>query len=70
MALGQGDFIIGSLNKSAIHSDMICDIRDGGKIFVDDELFYDSGEFVVWRILFQYRKLDSSYYPHPKVGYF
>ncbi|MFZ0547926.1 MAG: aminopeptidase [Candidatus Promineifilaceae bacterium] len=33
-------------NESTIHWDMICDMRDGGKIWVDDELFYDSGEFV------------------------
>jgi len=47
MALGQGYPITGSLNKSAIHWDMICDMRDGGQIFVDDELFYDSGKFVI-----------------------
>ncbi|HDN05223.1 MAG TPA: aminopeptidase [Chloroflexi bacterium] len=47
MALGQGYPITGSLNKSAIHWDMICDMRDGGQIIVDDELFYDSGEFVI-----------------------
>ena len=46
MALGQGYPITGSLNKSAIHWDMICDMRDGGQIIVDGDLFYDSGEFV------------------------
>ena len=47
MALGQGYPITGSLNKSAIHWDMICDMRDGGQILVDGELFYDSGEFKI-----------------------
>ena len=47
MALGQGYPITGSLNKSAIHWDMICDMRDGGQILVDGELFYDAGEFKI-----------------------
>jgi len=47
MALGQGYPITGSLNKSAIHWDMICDMRDGGQIIVDDVLFYDSGKFTI-----------------------
>ena len=47
MALGQGYPNTGSENNSAIHWDMICDMRDGGKIVVDDELFYDSGKFVI-----------------------
>ena len=47
MALGRGYPETGSKNVSAIHWDMICDMRDGGQIWVDDELFYDTGEFVV-----------------------
>jgi len=47
MALGLGFPEIGGKNESSVHWDMICDMRDGGKIWVDDELFYDSGEFVV-----------------------
>jgi len=47
MALGAGYPETGSLNKSAIHWDMICDLRDGGEIWVDDELLYRNGEFVV-----------------------
>ncbi len=47
MALGQGYPITGSKNSSAIHWDMICDMRNGGQIFVDGELFYDSGKFQV-----------------------
>jgi len=47
MALGKGYPITGSQNQSAIHWDMICDMRDGGQIFVDGELFYDSGQFMI-----------------------
>jgi len=47
MALGKGYPITGSQNQSAIHWDMICDMRDGGQIFVDGELFYESGQFLV-----------------------
>jgi aminopeptidase len=46
-ALGAGYPESGSKNKSAIHWDMLCDMRDGGQVFVDGELFYDSGEFLM-----------------------
>jgi aminopeptidase len=45
MALGAGYPETGSVNKSAIHWDMLCDMRSGGQIHVDGKLFYDSGEF-------------------------
>lgn len=47
MAVGAGYPETGSKNKSAIHWDMICDMRDGGQISADGELFYESGEFKV-----------------------
>ena len=47
MALGAGYPETGSQNESAIHWDMICDLRDGGEIWVDDELLYKDGRFVV-----------------------
>ena len=47
MAVGYGFPEVGGKNESAIHWDMICDMKDGGKIFVDEELFYDSGEFKI-----------------------
>ncbi len=37
----------GGQNKSAIHWDMICDMRDGGAIIVDGVPFYKNGEFLV-----------------------
>jgi aminopeptidase len=46
IALGHGYPATGSKNESAIHWDLLCDMRDGGQVFVDDELFYESGEFI------------------------
>jgi len=46
MALGAGYPETGSHNKSAIHWDMICDLRTDSEIHVDGELFYRNGEFV------------------------
>jgi aminopeptidase len=47
MAIGYGFTEAGSKNESAIHWDMICDMREGGQITADGELFYDSGEFKI-----------------------
>jgi len=47
MALGAGYPETGSQNRSAIHWDLICDLRDGGEIWVDDELLYKNGKFVI-----------------------
>jgi aminopeptidase len=46
MALGAGYPETGSKNRSAIHWDMICDLRTDSEILVDGELFYKNGEFV------------------------
>ncbi|CAG0995942.1 aminopeptidase [Anaerolineae bacterium] len=45
MALGRGYPETGSRNESAIHWDMICDMRDGAEIIVDGELLYKNGQF-------------------------
>jgi aminopeptidase len=47
MAVGAGYPDTGSKNQSSIHWDMICDMRQGGQIFADGDLFYDSGKFTV-----------------------
>ncbi len=46
MALGAGYPETGAKNKSAIHWDMICDMRTDSEILVDGELFYKNGQFV------------------------
>lgn len=47
MALGASYPQTGGQNRSAVHWDMICDMRDGSQIWVDDELFYENGRFLV-----------------------
>ena len=47
LALGLSYPETGGRNQSAIHWDMICDMRNSSEIYVDDELFYKNGEFVV-----------------------
>ena len=47
MAVGAGYPQTGSRSQSAIHWGMITDMTDGGLIFVEGGLFYDSGTFKV-----------------------
>ncbi|MBN1189169.1 MAG: aminopeptidase [Dehalococcoidales bacterium] len=47
MALGASYPETGGKNQSAIHWDMICDMRKDGKVWVDDVLFYQNGEFII-----------------------
>jgi aminopeptidase len=47
MALGAGFPELGSQNQSGVHWDLVCDMRQGGEIHVDGELFYKDGDFVV-----------------------
>ena len=47
MALGAGYPDSGSTNQSAIHWDMICDIRQGGTVTVDGEPFLVNGKFLI-----------------------
>ena len=47
LALGNSYPQTGGVNKSAIHWDLICDLRAGGRITVDDELLYQDGKFVL-----------------------
>ena len=37
----------GSLNQSASHWDRICDLRQGGQIWVDDQLLFENGHFTL-----------------------
>ena len=46
MAVGAGYPETGSRNKSAIHWDMICDLRQDSEILVDEEVVYRNGGFV------------------------
>ncbi|MBZ0287885.1 MAG: aminopeptidase, partial [Anaerolineae bacterium] len=47
VAFGAGYPDTGSQNHSAIHWDLICDLRQGGRMYADGVLFYENGRFVV-----------------------
>jgi len=47
LALGLGYPESGSKNKSAIHWDMVCDLRDGGEVRVDGTLFLKDGKILI-----------------------
>jgi aminopeptidase len=46
MAAGAGYPESGSTNTSALHWDMVCDLRSGGEIHADGELIYRDGQFL------------------------
>jgi aminopeptidase len=47
LALGKGYPESGSKNKSAIHWDMVCDLRNDGEVRVDRTLFLKDGKIVI-----------------------
>jgi aminopeptidase len=47
LALGAGYPESGSKNKSAIHWDMVCDLRKGGEVRVDGTLFLKDGKILI-----------------------
>ena len=47
LAVGRSYPETGGVNESAVHWDMICDLRKGGRIEVDGELLLEDGRFVV-----------------------
>jgi aminopeptidase len=46
LALGTAYPETGSANRSALHWDLICDLRDGGEVYADGELAYRDGAFL------------------------
>ena len=47
MAIGSSFPEAGGKNQSAVHWDMLCDMRKYGEIYADDELFYKNGKFCI-----------------------
>ncbi len=47
MAVGACYPETGGKNESSVHWDMLADMRDGGKIFADNELIYENGRFII-----------------------
>lgn len=48
MAVGAGYPETGNTNESAVHWDMICDLRKGGRVEVDGEPFLVDGSYLLW----------------------
>jgi aminopeptidase len=46
LALGMSYPESGGLNQSALHWDLVCDLRTGGEVCADGELVYRDGEFL------------------------
>jgi aminopeptidase len=46
VALGRSYPETGAKNNSALHWDLICDLRDGGSLSADGELLQKDGKFV------------------------
>ena len=47
MALGMSYPESGGTNDSQVHWDMVCDMRQGGKLYADGDLLYENGEFKI-----------------------
>ena len=47
IAVGSGYPETGSTNKSALHWDMMCDLRKNGEVYADNELIYKKGKFII-----------------------
>ena len=47
LAIGLTPPETGGKNRSAIHWDMVCDLRRGGEVYADGQLFLKDGRFVV-----------------------
>ena len=47
LALGESFAEIGGQNHSALHWDMVCDMRQGGAAYADGELIYKDGKFLI-----------------------
>ena len=46
LALGMGFENLGGLNRSALHLDLICDLREHGEVYADGELVWRNGHFL------------------------
>ena len=47
LALGSSYPETGGVNQSALHWDMVCDLRHNGEVWVDDVLFLKDGKIVI-----------------------
>jgi aminopeptidase len=46
MAIGASIPMTGGVNKSGVHWDMVCDLREG-QVYADGVLCYEKGQFTI-----------------------
>ena len=47
LALGNAYTFAGGTNRSGLHWDMVKDLRNGGRLYLDGELVQENGEWIV-----------------------
>jgi aminopeptidase len=46
LAIGRSYAETGGKNESSVHTDLVCDLRDGGELYADGELIQENGRFL------------------------
>jgi aminopeptidase len=46
LAIGRSYAETGGTNDSSVHTDLVCDLREGGEIYADGELIQENGRFL------------------------
>jgi aminopeptidase len=46
LAIGRSYAETGGQNESSVHTDLVCDLRDGGELYADGELIQENGRFL------------------------
>jgi len=46
LAIGRSYPETGGVNESSVHTDLVCDLRDGGELYADGELIQENGRFL------------------------
>jgi aminopeptidase len=46
LAIGRSYQETGGKNESSVHTDLVCDLREGGELYADGELIQDNGRFL------------------------
>jgi len=46
LAIGRSYAETGGMNDSSVHTDLVCDLREGGELYADGELIQENGRFL------------------------
>src|ERR687898_271167 len=46
LAIGRSYAETGGQNESSVHTDLVCDLRDGGELYADGDLIQENGRFL------------------------